>query len=122
MRMVEPKSSSYFINITIELLFKSWKSFFEIDHCKEIKKKRLECNLYGQLIAILLCSSTMFQMRQLFLTKKKQELSEYKAILYHQRLFFLQVIKGQLSTFLSYSWREEFRVGGDYLIFKQMFD
>ena len=29
---------------------------------------------------ILLCSSTMFHMRQLLLEKKKQELSEYKAI------------------------------------------
>lgn len=49
-------------------------------HFVNIKKKRLECHLYGQLIGILLCSSTMFQMRQLLLEKKKQELSEYKAI------------------------------------------
>ena len=46
----------------------------------KIKRERLECHLYGQLIAILLCSSIMFQMRKLLLTKKKQELSEYKAI------------------------------------------
>jgi hypothetical protein len=45
-----------------------------------MKRERLECHLYGQLIGILLCSSTMFQMRQLLLEKKKQELSEYKAI------------------------------------------
>ncbi|UOQ91472.1 IS4 family transposase [Halobacillus shinanisalinarum] len=70
----------YSLRWQIEILFKTWKSFFEIDHCKEIKKERLECHLYGQLIAILLCSSTMFQMRQILLTKKKQELSEYKAI------------------------------------------
>ncbi|ERI07785.1 hypothetical protein HMPREF0083_04134 [Aneurinibacillus aneurinilyticus ATCC 12856] len=36
--------------------------------------------MYGQLIAILLCSSTMFRMHNLLLTKKKRELSEYKAI------------------------------------------
>ncbi|MFF5995145.1 transposase [Lysinibacillus sp. KU-BSD001] len=60
----------------IEILFKTWKSFFGIDACKE----RLECHLYGQLIGILVCSSTMFQMRQFLLEKKKQELSEYKAI------------------------------------------
>ncbi|MEC0668412.1 IS4 family transposase, partial [Priestia flexa] len=41
---------------------------------------RLECHLYGQLIGILLCSSTMFQMRQILLKKRKQELSEYKSI------------------------------------------
>ena len=72
--------SLYSLRWQIEILFKTWKSFFEIDECKNIKKERLECHLYGQLIGILLCSSTMFQMRQLLLEKKKQELSEYKAI------------------------------------------
>lgn len=70
----------YSLRWQIEILFKTWKSFFEIHTCKTMKKERLECHLYGQLIGILLCSSTMFQMRQLLLEKKKQELSEYKAI------------------------------------------
>lgn len=70
----------YSLRWQIEILFKTWKSFFKIDYCKEIKKERLDCHLYGQLIAILLCSSTMFQMRQLLLIKKKQELSEFKSI------------------------------------------
>ncbi|MGG3450520.1 transposase, partial [Domibacillus aminovorans] len=70
----------YSLRWQIEILFKTWKSFFEIDECKNIKKERLECHLYGQLIGILLCSSTMFHMRQLLLKKKKQELSEYRAI------------------------------------------
>ena len=64
----------------LDALFKTWKSFFEIDECKNIKKESLECHLYGQLIGILLCSSTIFQMRQLLLEKKKQELSELKVI------------------------------------------
>ncbi|MCP1191522.1 IS4 family transposase, partial [Priestia flexa] len=72
--------SLYSLRWQIEILFKTWKSFFEIDECKTIKKERLECHLYGQLIGILLCSSTMFQMRQLLLKKRKQELSEYKSI------------------------------------------
>jgi hypothetical protein len=70
----------YSLRWQIEILFKTWKSFFEIDECKNIKKERLECHLYGQLIGILICSSTMFQMRQFLLEKQKQELSEYKAI------------------------------------------
>lgn len=70
----------YSLRWQIEILFKTWKSFFQIQKCKEIKKERLECHLYGQLISILLCSSTMFKMRQLLLDKKKKELSEYKSI------------------------------------------
>lgn len=70
----------YSLSWQIEILFKIWKSFFQIHHCKKVKRERLECHLYGQLIAILLCSSTMFQMRQLLLIKKKRELNEYKAM------------------------------------------
>ncbi|MDT9027466.1 IS4 family transposase [Rossellomorea yichunensis] len=88
----------YSLRWQIELLFKTWKSFFEIDNCKEIKKERLECHLYGQLIAILLCSSTMFQMRQLLLIKKKQELSEYKAIYIIKDYFVLLFQSIQKST------------------------
>ncbi|PHE81940.1 IS4 family transposase, partial [Bacillus toyonensis] len=66
-----------------------WKSFFQIHHCKKIKPERLECHLYGQLIAILLCSSIMFQMHQLLLMKKKRELSEYKAIYMIKDYFLL---------------------------------
>ncbi|ANV74507.1 MULTISPECIES: IS4 family transposase [Bacillus cereus group] len=79
----------YSLRWQIEILFKTWKSFFRIHHCKKIKRERLECHLYGQLIAILLCSSTMFQMRQLLLMKKKRELSEYKAIYMIKDYFLL---------------------------------
>ncbi len=45
--------------------------------------------MYGQLIAILLCYSTMFQIRQLLLIKKKRELIEYKAIYMIKDYFLL---------------------------------
>ncbi|OJE41869.1 transposase [Bacillus proteolyticus] len=79
----------YSLRWQIEILFKTWKSFFQIHQCKKIKSERWECHLYGQLIAILLCSSIMFQMRQLLLIKKKRELSEYKAIYIIKDYFLL---------------------------------
>ncbi|MDQ0497266.1 hypothetical protein QOZ95_005485 [Paenibacillus brasilensis] len=70
----------YSLRWQIEILFKTWKSIFHIDQCKSIKTERFECHVYGQLIAILLSSSLMFQMRRLLLIKKKQEASEFKVI------------------------------------------
>ncbi|MDC3424324.1 hypothetical protein NC797_07350 [Aquibacillus sp. 3ASR75-11] len=43
-------------------------------------ERRFECHLYGQLLALLLNSSLMFQMREILLRKKKQEVSELKAM------------------------------------------
>lgn len=77
---MEQVHAIYSIRWQIEIVFKTWKSLLGINHCHNIKQERLECHLYGQLIAIFLCSSTMFKMRQLLLQKKPKELSEYKAI------------------------------------------
>ncbi|MGD6787866.1 hypothetical protein ACQCV7_28605, partial [Bacillus thuringiensis] len=77
-------------SFTRQIVFKTWKSLFKIDHYRNVKQERLECQLYGKLIAIFLCSSTMFKMRQLLLQKKKKELSEYKAIgMIQDHLFLL---------------------------------
>ncbi|SPT76336.1 Transposase for insertion sequence element IS231B [Bacillus cereus] len=64
----------------IEIIFKTWKSLFQIHHWQTIKQERLECHVYGRLSAIFICTSTMFKMRQFLLQKNKRELSEYKAI------------------------------------------
>lgn len=40
----------------------------------------MECHIYGQLIRILICSSSMFRMREILLRKRKKEMSEYKAL------------------------------------------
>ncbi|KKZ90921.1 hypothetical protein B4147_0284 [Bacillus wiedmannii] len=71
-RHLNAKDAENSLNSVSKLIFKNWKSLFQIHHWQNIKQERLECHVYGKLIAIFLCSSTMF--------KKKQELSEYKAI------------------------------------------
>ncbi|ACP17812.1 transposase DDE domain protein (plasmid) [Bacillus anthracis] len=60
----------YSLRWQIEIIFKTWKSLFQIHNWHNIKRERLECHIYGKLIAIFLCSSTMFKMRQLILQKK----------------------------------------------------
>ncbi|CAM4333766.1 Transposase for insertion sequence element IS231B [Bacillus albus] len=79
----------YSLRWQIEIVFKTWKPLFCINYCHNIKRKRLEGHLYGQLIAIFLCSSTMYKMRQLLLQKKQKELSEYKAIYMIQDYLYL---------------------------------
>ncbi|MGG0111944.1 IS4 family transposase, partial [Bacillus tropicus] len=63
---------------------------FQIHHWQNIKQERLECHVYGRLIAIFICSSTMFKIRKLLLQKNKRELSEYKVIgMIQDHLFLL---------------------------------
>lgn len=63
--------SLYSMRWQIKLLFKTWKSFFEIDECKTIKKERLECHLYGQLIGILSVLLPCFNCDSYFLKRKR---------------------------------------------------
>ena len=70
----------YSLRWQIEIIFKTWKSIFRIHSNTNVKKERLECHIYGKLIALLLSSTVMFQMRQVLLIKKQKELSEWKAM------------------------------------------
>jgi len=45
---------TYYLRWQVELVFKTWKSFFRINNVKKVKKERLECQVLAKLIWILI--------------------------------------------------------------------
>ncbi|MBY7144315.1 transposase [Virgibacillus sp. NKC19-3] len=52
----------YSISWQVKILFKIWKSLFEIHELRTVKQERLKCQLYGILICILLSSNIFFRL------------------------------------------------------------
>lgn len=92
----------YSLRWQVKILFKTWKSFFEIDQFHHMNEDRFYCHLYGTLIHILLSSMLAFRCRYMLYRTRHMEVSEYKAIqharnavveekgsvLYHRRSLF----------------------------------
>src|SRR5690625_511616 len=70
----------YSLRWQVEILFKTWKSLFEIDDVRAMNADRFYCHLYGTLIHILLSSMIAFQCRYYLYQKHQMEGSEYKCI------------------------------------------
>lgn len=68
----------YSLRWQIELIFKTWKSVYNMAKIKDVKIERFECQLYGKLILVLLSSTVTFRTRAVLLINKKQEISEIK--------------------------------------------
>jgi len=75
----ELMQSVYSLRWQIELIFKAWKSVFELDKVKKMNEFRFECYLLGRLIMILLSTFTQNTVKQFLWEECDFELSEWKA-------------------------------------------
>lgn len=90
----EQISDFYRLRWQIELLFKIWKSLFEIDKVGKMSIARFECYLYGKLINILLGGYIQKLFNDFLEEKIDFELSEWKAY---------KILKKKLESFGSTS-------------------
>jgi len=70
----------YSLRWQIELQFKTWKSYMNIDKVAHMRLHRFECHLYGCLIYCLLTAKLLFSQKVIYWKKSKKELSELKAM------------------------------------------
>jgi len=69
----------YTLRWQIELIFKIWKSVFNIDKVKKMNINRFECYLYSKLIAILITLHLQNQLKIVLWNEQEIEISEIKA-------------------------------------------
>ncbi|MFM7023223.1 MAG: IS4 family transposase [Flavobacteriales bacterium] len=70
----------YSLRWQIEIQFKTWKSFMNIDKIFHMNRYRFECHHYGTLIYILLCGKIFYACKQEYWREYEVELSELKAM------------------------------------------
>jgi IS4 transposase len=68
----------YSLRWQIEIVFKAWKSVYQIDKMKNMKLQRFECIHYGTLILIILTTNLLAYCKRELYIKYKLELSEFK--------------------------------------------
>lgn len=78
----------YSLRWQVEIMFKIWKSIFQIHISKPVKIERFNCHLYGKLIALLLSTVIVFTYRDWLYYEHGKQLSEYKAFSTVKSLLF----------------------------------
>jgi hypothetical protein len=74
--------SIYSLRWQIEILFKTWKSTFNIDKVKNMKIQRFDCINYGTLLQIIICTKLYNYYKTTLWNNKAIELSELKSFQY----------------------------------------
>ena len=74
--------SIYSLRWQIDIVFKTWKSTFNLNKVKPMKIERFECVTYGTLIKIILCSRLYNYYKTTLWNKNRIELSELKSYKY----------------------------------------
>ncbi|MEM9685428.1 MAG: transposase [Bacteroidota bacterium] len=72
--------SIYRLRWQIELYFKTWKSYMNIDKIERMNIHRFNCTHYGTLLYIILCCKVFLCFKQTTWKQHHKELSELKAI------------------------------------------
>ena len=69
----------YSLRWQVEIMFKIWKSIFNIDNVKPVKIERFKCFLYGRLISLLFSSIIVFTAKDIIYEEDSNEISEIKS-------------------------------------------
>lgn len=77
---VEQVVQLYRLRWQVELQFKVWKSYLEIDHFKLVKNARWLCHLYATLLVYLISQFIAYQIRNAIWEEKEIEISEMIAV------------------------------------------
>lgn len=78
----------YSLRWQIEIMFKIWKSIFELHLAKPVKIERFKCHLYDKFIALLLSTVVVFTCRNNIYNKHGKQISEYKAFIIVKSVLF----------------------------------
>lgn len=74
--------NTYRLRWQIEILFKAWKSVFQIHHVKPVQLHRFQCMLWASLLLILLFMPLLYFFKQYYWRQKQRELSEWKLLVW----------------------------------------
>lgn len=69
----------YSLRWQIEIMFKVWKSIFNVANVKNVKIERFKCFLYGRLISLLLASQIVFTAKDVIYEKDNKDISILKS-------------------------------------------